>query len=73
MQIICRSLLEWHVARQQLEKHGYKWLSGHKPTQLYKNVNRMFLTLNQKGKTITIGKKEKDAVEASVLYANLLR
>ena len=73
MKILCETNKEVKVALAQLEKQGYCWNSGHKPTQLYQDAERLLLFLAEDKKKLAMGGNIKDAVNASELYKNLLR
>lgn len=73
MKIWCENNKEICVALTQLEKQGYTWLSGHKPTRLYISHDRMLIVADKERKKLAIGHVAKGAVMASQLYSNLLR
>lgn len=74
MKILCENNKEVRVALAQLEKQGYKWLSGHKPTRLYQGYDRMIIVVDEGEKLwVAFCNNSEDAVRASILYANLLR
>jgi hypothetical protein len=73
MKILCRNNKEVRVALAQLEKHGYRWQSGHRPTKLYHDYDYMVIMVHENSKRITMSDSQNDAVRASELYKNLLR
>ena len=73
MRIACLTNKEVRVALNQLEKKGYKWASGDKPTGLYNSYDRMIIVVHENAKKLYMGDNYKDTVRTSKLYKNLLR
>ena len=75
MKILCENNKEVRIALAQLEKQGYKWASGHKPTELYQSKDKMIIVFdeNKVNYAITFCESNRGAMRASQLYSNLLR